>query len=191
MNSAIISHPWRLAEPILTKRLALRAPSFSDVPAIARMAGDPDVARMLSVVPLPFTEAHASAFVGDVLASNAAGGGLGVVIARNRQPDQAIGMISFAGEGDSAEIGWWLGKAHWGKGYATEAVAAMIKVAFANPRLQCLMAGAFEDNVASLRLHEKFGFKPTGRSTKMNLARGGHAGHVDMMLSRSDFPTPG
>lgn len=176
---------WQSRVPVETKRLVLREPTFDDVARLAHQAGDPAVARMMAPLPLPFTEAHASAFVGDILASNAAGGGLGLVVARKREPGALIGLVSFAGEGRSVECGWWLGRPFWGKGFATEAVAALLDLAFSSGAIDIVTAGAFADNAASLRVHEKLGFGETGRSRRFSAARGCEVDHVDMALTRA------
>ena len=86
---------WIGALPVETRRLVLRQPTFADVPRLALYAGDIDVARMLVAVPHPYTEAHASAFIGDVLASNRTGDSLALAVARQREPHALIGMITF------------------------------------------------------------------------------------------------
>lgn len=171
--------------PLTTRRLVLRQPSFDDVPRLALYAGDIDVARMLVAVPHPYTEAHASAFVGDVLASNLAGDSL--ALARLREPHAFIGMITFTRQGRAATIGWWLGKPYWGRGFATEAVVAMAGLAFRDPAIDLLKAGAFEDNPGSLRVHEKTGFVRTGLSSRASKARGTTVSHVEMELTREAF----
>lgn len=172
--------------PLTTRRLVLRQPSFDDVQRLARLAGDKDVARMLAVVPHPYTEAHASAFIGDVLASNLTGDSLALAVARAKEPHALVGFVSFSRQDDTATIGWWFGKPFWGKGFATEAVRAMIALAFRDPEIQRLEAGAFADNPASLRVQEKLGFRRTGESVKASAARGADVPHVDMILTRED-----
>lgn len=173
--------------PLTTRRLVLREPAFDDVPRLARLAGDRDVARMLLAVPHPYTEAHASAFIGDVLASNVTGDSLALAVARAREPQSLIGLVSFSREGDMATIGWWFGKPVWGRGFATEAVRAMIPLAFRDPAILRLEAGAFADNPASLRVQEKLGFRRTGESMKTSIARGTGVPHVDMSLTREAY----
>ncbi len=173
--------------PLTTKRLVLRQPSFDDVPRLARLAGDRDVARMLLAVPHPYTEAHASAFIGDVLASNLTGDSLALAVARAKESHALIGLVSFSRRGDTAAIGWWFGKPFWGKGFATEAVRAVLSLAFRDPAIQRLEAGAFVDNPASLRVQEKLGFRRTGEGMKASLARGADVPHVDMSLTREAF----
>lgn len=182
-----MSAVWRAAIPVQTRRLVLREPAFGDVARVERYAGDQAVATMLAAVPLPFTEAHASAFIGDLLASNLAGGGLGLAVARAKAPSDLIGVVTFAGSGSSADIGWWFGRPHWGKGFASEAVAAMIDLAFTDPALETLTAGAFTDNPASLRVQEKLGFERLGESRKQSLARGALVPHIDNKLTRATW----
>ncbi len=179
--------PWLSAAPLETRRLVLRQPTFADVSRIALYAGDLDVARMLVAVPHPYSEAHASAFIGDVLAANPAGGSLALAVARLREPHAAIGMITFTREGAAATIGWWFGKPYWGRGFATEAVVAMAGLAFRDPAVSVLKAGAFEDNPASLRVHEKAGFVRTGTAPRTSAARGGTVTQIDMELTRQGY----
>jgi ribosomal-protein-alanine N-acetyltransferase len=58
----------------------------------------------------------------------------------------------------TAEIGYWLGEAYWGRGIATSAVRAMVDYAFAKFDLRRLYAGVFGWNSASARVLEKAGF---------------------------------
>lgn len=58
-----------------------------------------------------------------------------------------------------AEIGYWLGESFWGKGYATEALQAMIAYSFEKLRLTRLLAGAYQENIPSQKVLEKRGFR--------------------------------
>ena len=60
------------------------------------------------------------------------------------------------------ELGYWLGVDHWGKGYATEALHAVIDYAFTDMNHESLQAGARVTNPASRRVLEKCGFQWTG-----------------------------
>lgn len=66
----------------------------------------------------------------------------------------------------SAEIGFWLGEACWGRGIATEAVRAFTDEAFGRFDLCRLYAGVFEWNPASMRVLEKAGYVFEGRLLK-------------------------
>lgn len=66
----------------------------------------------------------------------------------------------------SAEIGYWLGRAFWGRGIMTRAVRAATAYAFATFDLCRIWAGVFEGNRASMRVLEKAGYTPEGRLRK-------------------------
>lgn len=66
----------------------------------------------------------------------------------------------------SAEIGYWLGEAFWGRGVVTEAVRAMTQWAFDNFNLSRIYAGVLEWNPASMRVLEKADYQFEGRLRK-------------------------
>ena len=73
-------------------------------------------------------------------------------------------MIGFCGVGfwrDSldAEIGWWLARAHWGHGLATEAARVALRDALERPGLDRIISIARPANIASTRIMEKLGLK--------------------------------
>ena len=84
--------------------------------------------------------------------------------------DEAIGGIGFSMQADvlyrSAEIGYWLGEEFWGRGLATEALAAVSDYAFASFDLCRLYAHVFDWNPASARVLEKAGYTYEGRLVK-------------------------
>jgi ribosomal-protein-alanine N-acetyltransferase len=63
----------------------------------------------------------------------------------------------------SAEIGYWLGEAYWGRGIATDAVRGVTAAAFRDFDLLRIFALPFADNVASIRVLEKAGYQLEGR----------------------------
>jgi RimJ/RimL family protein N-acetyltransferase len=63
---------------------------------------------------------------------------------------------------DGPEIGYWLGVPYWNKGYATEALHALIDYAFTDLTHDAVQAGARVTNPASRRVLEKCGFQWTG-----------------------------
>ncbi len=79
---------------------------------------------------------------------------------------QAVGSVGFIPGEDvhrvSAEIGYWLGAAFWGRGIATAAVRAATDWAFATHDWERLFAGVFASNPASMRVLEKAGYRREG-----------------------------
>ena len=66
------------------------------------------------------------------------------------------------------EVGYWIGKEFWGKGIATAALLAFLKVVTIRP----LYAAAANDNLASLRVLQKCGFVITGYDRAFSESRG-------------------
>ena len=78
-------------------------------------------------------------------------------------------VLSFLRDG-RREVGYWIGREHWGAGIASAALAAFLEVETRRP----LYAGVLESNAASLRVLEKCGFERAGTESDMViLALGG------------------
>ena len=160
MTLSTQSLPQRVLErciPILeTERLALRAPRLADGKAIARLVNDRRIAENTARIPHPYGVADAEQFLAAV----------------NRQEGEAtfaimlkgeiIGMCGIESREAAAELGYWLGVPYWNRGYATEAVRAVIDHAFGDLEHDALQAGARVSNPASRRVLEKCGFQWTG-----------------------------
>jgi RimJ/RimL family protein N-acetyltransferase len=80
--------------------------------------------------------------------------------------DEAAGVVSLMLGQDierrSAEIGYWLGRAFWGRGVITQAVRATTQYAFSSLGLHRVFAVPFTHNRASLRVLEKCGYAHEG-----------------------------
>jgi RimJ/RimL family protein N-acetyltransferase len=62
------------------------------------------------------------------------------------------------------EIGWTLGREHWGKGYATEGARRALDYAFTELDKDHVISCIHRDNAASIRVAERLGEKPEGES---------------------------
>ena len=141
-----------------TKRLVLRAPRLVDAKAVAALANDRRIADNTARIPHPYRMADAENWI----------------IGSNKEPDAETYLITLADgsvigscafdlrEGPAPELGYWLGARHWGKGYATEAVRALIDHAFTNLEHQALQSSVRVTNPQSRRVLEKCGFQWNG-----------------------------
>jgi RimJ/RimL family protein N-acetyltransferase len=145
---------------ISTPRLRLRPLKSADARRIARLANDPGVVRMVSRMPEPYALADAEAFLAHVQDADPR---REQVFAVDRPGEGQIGMLGFhPGDLGRTELGYWLGRPHWGQGYATEAVAAALAWARDGWGRRMIVAGHFEDNPASGGVLCKAGFLYTG-----------------------------
>lgn len=165
---------------IRTPRLQLRTLELTDAERIARLAGDYDVASMTGTIPYPYSEQQAAEWIASALA-----GEEGVVFGITT----AGALIGCTGYrpfgGDHAELGYWIGKPYWGRGYASEAVRALIIHAFEKDGFDYLTVGHFTDNPASARVIAKFGFVPEGKQVRDCAARGARAYCLTYRLDRA------
>ncbi|MBP5091916.1 MAG: GNAT family N-acetyltransferase, partial [Bacilli bacterium] len=71
----------------------------------------------------------------------------------------AFGEDTYFGLGHAdGEIGFWIGSAFWNKGYATEAVNALLERVFTKLRLENVWAGCLVENKRCIRVQDKCGF---------------------------------
>jgi RimJ/RimL family protein N-acetyltransferase len=149
--------------PVLeTKRLVLRAPRLEDAKAVAALANDRRIAENTARIPHPYKLSDAETFIGD--ANKAGGEAVFLITARDGTNNGTI--IGACGvsllERDAPELGYWLGVPYWGRGFATEALHALVDYAFDHLDHTALHAGARVTNPASRRVLEKCGFQWTG-----------------------------
>jgi RimJ/RimL family protein N-acetyltransferase len=160
MTLSTQSLPQRLSErcvPVLeTERLVLRAPRLADVKAIVRLVGDRRIAENTARIPHPYGADDAEEFL--AVANRQEGEATFAIVLKG----ELIGMCGVEPREGAAEIGYWLGVPHWSRGYATEAVRAVIDHAFGELEHEALQAGARVTNPASRRVLEKCGFQWTG-----------------------------
>jgi RimJ/RimL family protein N-acetyltransferase len=143
--------------PVLaTARLVLRAPRRGDCKAIAALVNDRRIAANTARIPHPYGIEDAEQFIAAV---NKREGEACFVITLDGAP---IGICSVDLREDGPELGYWLGVAYWGRGFATEAVRALIDHAFGDLEHETLISGARVNNPASRRVLEKCGFQWTG-----------------------------
>jgi len=142
-----------------TERLILRPPEYSDGSQLVRLAGDYDVAGNLAELPHPFTEAEARAFVTRAHEKRALGEGFCFAIL-DKESGVLMGCCSLSLSEGRYKLGYWLGKAYWNQGFATEAAKKLISFAFRNLKAETLWASWFDDNPASGHILAKLGFEP-------------------------------
>lgn len=140
-----------------TERLTLRRPTLADVKAIARLANDRRIAENTRRLPHPYSQDHAVDFV----RATAELGSETVFLIEH--DDVPIGMVGIdCSTPDEAELGYWLGVDHWGRGFGTEAARGAIDFFFEEFADEHLHAGARVTNPASRNVLEKCGFQWSG-----------------------------
>jgi Acetyltransferases, including N-acetylases of ribosomal proteins len=124
---------------------------------IQRLANNHAIAMNLrDAFPHPYTLKDATSFL-KLVSTGSLGHVFGIY-----DDEIFVGCCSLIPQQDvyriNAEIGYWIGEAYWGKGYATEAVKRLVDYAFHELNLLRVYAYIFEYNIASMKVLEKVGF---------------------------------
>lgn len=156
-----------------TSRLLLRPGWVEDSPALARAIADEAIVRNLATAPWPYGMAEAEAFLATPRESV-----LPTFLITERT-DAAPRLVGACGFGrrplGAVELGYWIARGHWNRGFATEAGMALIEIA-RTLGFDRLEASHFIDNPASGRVLEKLGFVATGLTANhFSCARNGEA----------------
>jgi RimJ/RimL family protein N-acetyltransferase len=146
--------------PIETRHLVLRPRTLADTEACLAMDADPEVTRFVDG-PWSDPAAHRAFIEGRTRGPYPPGLGYWTVL--HRRDGAFLGWVLLIPEdaqGPEVEIGWRLVRAAWGRGYATEAAAAVLRHAFVELRLPSVVAVIDPANAASIRVAEKLGLRP-------------------------------
>jgi RimJ/RimL family protein N-acetyltransferase len=153
-----------------TERLLLRPGWAEDAPALARAIADQAIVRNLASAPWPYALRDAEAYLAaprdPVLPSL-------LIFERTTGAPRLVGACGLGRRASGAvELGYWIARGRWNRGFATEAALALVAIA-ETLGLARLEASFFLDNPASGRVLEKLGFAPTGLTApRYSCARG-------------------
>ncbi|MEG9883629.1 MAG: GNAT family N-acetyltransferase [Hyphomicrobiales bacterium] len=172
---------------IETERLVLRGPRPEDLDRCAELLDDYDVAKMLARVSYPYDLETGKAFLAKAAenwADRAQADGLVFCIDHD---GRMVGCLGFDKLRKTPQLGYWLGRPFWGRGFMSEAVRAAIGWFFQNTDHALLTSEAMAENPASLKVMEKLGFRAVGEGECFSLARRATVPAIRTELPREDF----
>ncbi|KKB78940.1 hypothetical protein VW35_10790 [Devosia soli] len=161
---------------LLTDRLILRAPRPEDAPCYALGVSEFAVAKWLTPVPWPYTLTMARDFLRNAPVPT---------------PEKAFFIVEHRTKGLIGcvtlvnELGFWIARPHWHRGYALEAATALIDWHFGETENASIRSSAHRNNVASLRLKARLGFVTTGKDMRFSQALQHNVEHVTTELTRA------
>jgi RimJ/RimL family protein N-acetyltransferase len=157
-----------MVDAMRRQRLRLRPIVPSDARSMERLLlGDPEAIGLTERLPDPCTQAAALAWI-----ELRQGPGQHVFALETLETGEFIGCIGFVQTGNTAGLGYWIGRPYWNQGYATEAGRAVLDHA-RRLGVRTVLAETFLDNPASARVLSKLGFVPAGHVDKDLPQRGG------------------
>ena len=167
---------------IRSERLFLRPAWPEDWEELLTLIADEAIVRNLARAPWPYGPDEARDFAArpqdprlpHFFVSNASNGAM-------------IGSVGLGRDDDGrTELGYWIARPHWGRGYAPEAARAVLRLARTLGHRH-VVAGHFVDNPASGRVLAKVGFRPTGKVVlRFSLGRGCEVESVEYATDLGD-----
>lgn len=123
------------------------------------------------------------------VAQHAAGAGFHFAV---RVDGELVGSVSLTnvvrGAWHNANIGYWIGAGHTGRGYATAAVGQAVRFAFTAANLHRVQAAVMPRNAGSLRVLEKNGFRREGLAERYLCINGSWEDHVILAVTADRYP---
>ena len=143
-----------------TTRLLLRPGWAEDAPALAKAIADETIVRNLASAPWPFSLRDAEAYLAaprdPVLPSL-------LIFERTGGEPLLVGSCGLGRRSSgNVELGYWIARPHWGRGFATEAALGLVELARAHLGARRLEITCDARNAASRRVAEKCGFELEG-----------------------------
>ncbi|OKH99075.1 GCN5 family acetyltransferase [Streptomyces sp. CB02923] len=150
---------------ITTERLRLRPLTDADTDWWVRLHADEEVSRFVG----GYTHQQAAARLRGI-AQQWAERGHGLCAVELRGTGETIGRsgLNWWEEYGETEIGWTFARAHWGRGYATEAALAVLAWGFGTLGLQRITAMVHPDNTGSSAVARRLGFTPLREDTVLD-----------------------
>lgn len=163
-----------------TDRLLLRSFTPDDAERVRELAGDAEVALMTANIPHPYEPGMAEAWI--ETHEDLVRAGRRHPFAIERPGRGVIGAVGLEVESEHgrAELGYWVGRPYWGRGYATEACSRVLDYGFQVLNLRRVFARHVVENPASGRVLEKLGMTREGVLRQHDLHRGERP--VDMLI---------
>jgi [ribosomal protein S5]-alanine N-acetyltransferase len=137
----------------------LREVQEKDILEIQKIANDEEVSKYVPFLPYPFTKKIAKKYFSGIKENN---GEFGVFL---KSTNEVIGIFTLYKINKlfrSAELGYWLGKDYWGKGYSDDALNVLLKYVFEELNSHRVMAKVSSLNIRSINFLSRNGFRKEG-----------------------------
>lgn len=174
---------------IETPRLWLRPFAPADARAVQLLAGAREIADTTAVIPHPYPDGAAEAWIATHRAAWEQHQQLTLAITLKTDATLvgAVGF-TFSEEHDRAELGYWIGVPFWRNGFATEAASALVDFGFRVLGLQRVQAQHFARNPPSGHVLLKLGMKREGLALRAFKKNGRYEDLVGYGILRRDWP---
>ena len=157
-------------------RLTLRPFTHDDAPAVQQSCSQYEIAHNTLMIPHPYPEGAAAEWI----AKHQEDFDEERVVHFAIDDGELVGAMGLVLKGDGiAEIGYWIGVEHWGRGYASEAALEVLRYGFEERGLERIFAAHYGRNPASGRVMQKIGMTYEG-TLRRHLLKWGE--YVDLVF---------
>ena len=132
-----------------SKRLLLRKFKPEDKKILIELLNDKEISKWTERIPFPYQKKHADWWITNDPPNDY------IYAIIKKKEDILIGGINITSKG---EIGCWIGRKYWNKGFATEAILKISEFGFDELDLEKVWAATRKENETVFRLMEKIGF---------------------------------
>ncbi|HEY3210787.1 MAG TPA: GNAT family protein [Actinomycetota bacterium] len=162
----------------------LRAIEEDDLGQINEGFWDPEVSQHMAIA-WPEAVAQTREFIERARTSDS-----DVVLAIETLAGEFVGCVGLHGidpRNRQAELGIWIARPHWDKGYGTDSVRTICRFGFREMNLQRVVLRVYETNPRGVRSYEKVGFKEEGRLRRGQFVDGRYVDVIVMGLLAEDL----
>jgi 8-oxo-dGTP diphosphatase len=162
-------------EPLKTERLTLRPLHPDDAESLHRLVNDWEVTRTLAEIPYPYPRSLADEWIGSTTAQLADGSAYHLAITgQEGEQEMLVGVVGLRLDRARriARLGYWVGRAYWRHGVATEAAKRLTSWAFANLPVDLITAEVTEGNEPSRAVLRRVGFRQVGIGMRPSMTTG-------------------
>ncbi len=158
---------------LATERLLIRRLTMEDAQDMFEYAQDPEIAGLGLWLPQPTLEDSLQDLT-ETLEAYERGHYMSWAMELKAEGKMIgrIGLSAYSPRSRRAELGYALNRNYWGKGYASEAVGAVLEFGFRTVGLHRIEANALPENAASIRVLEKVGMNYEGKRRECTFIRG-------------------
>lgn len=174
----------RIRSPFEGRLVHLRAVEEEDLAKINEAIWDPEVTENMSIA-WPEAVAQTRQFWEWIRASDS--NILFVIETLAAEFVGSVGLHGIDARDRQAEVGIWIARPHWDKGYGTDAVRITSRFAFREMNLQRVYLHVYDTNARGIRAYEKVGFKEEGRMRRGQFVSGRYVDVIVMGLLAEDL----
>lgn len=169
-----------------SENIVLRPFTLTDADRVQQLAGEKEISDTTLLIPHPYPDGAAEEWISRHAKEFEEKNIYNFAVTVD---DKVVGSIGFGVnlQHNNCEVGYWIGKPYWGKGYASKALGLIIKFCFEELELNKVHAHYMKCNWSSGRVMEKNGMKQEGILRKHVMKNGAYHDIVTYGILKNEY----